>query len=478
VEPLRVLPWDSYAAAPLPTNEHFASIDWADGTVDENPFTLDAEGYATHIYSEVGEHTATITFLDGTVVTVWSKTVAKTPTFQVTPSDRPAYPWTYTGLEVERFDEGLQTWLLANDEDIASITWEPGVVQTAPYGTRLQRLIVHQYETRGLKSWTVDFAHPEVPSVSGTIDVLIDYYMEDKPADNRIFVGQAYGMRPLDGYQGAPLSPDTHFASIEWGDGSPVQTPPFTIDSEGFATHVYNAVGEFDTDAFYIDGRETGTLVMVNDMPPIYAATEMSEYPVVDFADTAGLSIRQIAPVAGQATDAEIASILWEPGVVQNPPFVRDVLGRITHTYTSYGPKNWRVDFTDPESLSVSGSVHATYYYYIAWLPANAIIVIGGTLAMRPLDNWQGNPLPPDEHFAAIDWADGSPIEHPPFTVDASGYATHVYTTAGTYDIQIGFIDTSITSLGITVTATQDEADALKDQPPPLEGKPPPEGVE
>jgi hypothetical protein len=96
-------------------------------------------------------------------------------------------------------------------------------------------------------------------------------------------------------------------------------------------------------------------------------------------------------------------------------------------------------------------------------------------MAMRPLDNWQGNPLPPDEHFAAIDWADGSPIEHSPFTVDASGYATHVYNTAGVYNIQIGFIDASITSLGITVTATQEEADALKDQPPPVEGKPPPD---
>jgi hypothetical protein len=476
VEPFRLRPWDSYAAAPLPTNEHFASIDWADGTVDANPFTLDAEGFATHIYSEAGEHTAQVAFLTiDKTIGAWSKTVAPPPTFRVIPRPGPIYPYSYAGLQIERFDDALGAWLLANDDEIASVDWGDGTVQTAPYPTRVQRYLTHTYTTRGLKSWTVDFTHPEVASVSGTIDVLIDYYMEDKPADNRIQMGEAYGMRPLDGYQGPPLSPDTHFTSIDWGDGSPVQTPPFTLDSDGFAIHVYNAAGEFDTDAFFIDGKETGALVVVSDVPPIYSATEMNQHPVVDFADSAGLSIRQIAPTPGQATDAEIVSILWEPGVVQNPPFVRDVLGRITHTYTSFGPKNWRVDFTDPDSPPVSGTVHATYYYYIDWLPANAIIVVGGTMAMRPLDNWQGNPLPPDEHFAAIDWADGSPIEHSPFTVDASGYATHVYNTAGVYNIQIGFIDASITSLGITVTATQEEADALKDQPPPVEGKPPPD---
>lgn len=212
--------------------------------------------------------------------------------------------------------------------------------------------------------------------------------------------------------------------------------------------------------------------------PPIpltYSVTEMTEYPVVDFEDSAGLLIRQVTPTPGQATDAEITSITWENGVVQTPPFDRDVLGRIRHTYTAFGPKDWRVDFTDPGAAPVTGSVHVTYYYYIGWLPSSGIIVVGDSIAIRPLDNWQGNPLPPDEHFAAVDWADGSPIQHPPFTVDGNGYATHVYTAAEVYNIQIGFIDTSTTSLGITVTATQEDLDALSDQPPPVEGKPPPD---
>ena len=382
-EPFGIAPWDAYAAEMLPTNEHFDSIEWGDGTIDHNPFVLDASGYATHIYETAGSPRADITFLDG-------------------------YRMGYT------------------------VTVEPGAID-------------------------------------------IDYRLEWEPANQLVFVGGTFGMRPLNGPAGPPIPPDTGFTSLDWGDGTPVEYPPFTVDANGFATHVYTAVGNFDTDAFFADGTESGTLALVTDPPPTYAVIEMNEYPVVDFEDTAGLLIRQVLPTPGLATDAEIASILWEPGVVQPPPFVRDVLGRVTHTYTSFGPKNWRVDFTDPDSAPVTGIVNATYYYYIGWLPSNAIIVAGGTMAMRPLDNWQGNPLPPDQHFAAVDWADGSPIQHPPFTVDGSGYATHVYTVAGTYNIQIGFIDTSITSLGITVTATQEDADALRDQPPPVESKPPPD---
>jgi hypothetical protein len=521
VEPLRLRPWDSYASAPLPTNEHFATIAWGDGVTDSNPFVLDSEGFATHIYAVAGNYTSLATTFDGTALptgitvelapppTVVAEmpsvidldcTVFTEVTFEANvtangigvPIDARVgigVPGINNTTDVEITEDGGTTWTPLNatfggtntvyvvlpvktpTASPETLTWRVRIQpnQVADGGT-----VSISYEPR-----SEGVALDTLWAMGGTATcvVAIDYRLDWDPDNQTVVLGETFGMRPLNGPSGPPLSPEAHFTSLDWGDGT-VETPPFTIDSNGFATHTYTTAGNFDTDAFFLDGKESGTLALVIDPPPTYVATEMNEYPVVDFADSAGLLVRQIAPTPGLATDAEIASILWEPGVVQPPPYVRDVLGRITHTYTSFGPKNWLVDFTDPDAASVSGVVHATYYYYVGWLPSNAIIVVGGTMAIRPLDNWQGNPLPPDQHFAAVDWADGSPIQHPPFTVDGSGYATHVYATAGTYNIQIGFIDNSITSLGITVTATQEDADALKDQPPPVQGKPPPEGVE
>ena len=398
------------------------------------------------------------------------------PTFKVTPYSTEPFVGGLAGLQVEQTDPSLRH---ATDAEIASIDWGDGAVQTAPY-TRPgpgQTLVTHQYQSSGDKVWTVTFTDPQVPPVTGTFTVRYSYYLHVSPAGGEVVVGETFGISPWDAFAAVQLPTNEHFASIEWGDGT-VEHNPFILDAEGFATHVYEAAGSPRADVTFLDGTVLRyTVTVAPSLVPTYTVTEQYQYPVVDYEDSAGLLIEQVTPTPGQATDAEIASITWEPGVVQTAPFVRDVLGRILHTYTSFGDKNWQVDFANG-ATPITGSVHATYYYYVGWLPSNGRILVGGSIAIRPLDNWQGNPLPPDEHFAAVDWQDGSPIQHPPFTVDVDGYATHVYNAVGVYNIQIGFIDTLITSLGITVTATQEDLDALADQPPPVLSKPPPEGVE
>jgi hypothetical protein len=344
---------------------------------------------------------------------------------------------------------------VATDAEIASVDFGDGTpVVTAPYPRYpVTQGISHTFQDFGEYTYTVTYTDPAASPSIGLVKVTTSYSIDEKPRDWEVTAGvEPYQVAPWDAWDSPPiLPPNEHFATIDWGDGI-TETNPFVVDSEGYVPHIYAAPGTYNPRMTTISGYPlSGGVNVVPNLTPVYSVTEMTEYPVVDFTDSAGLLIEQVTPTPGEATDAEIASITWEPGVVQSPPFVRDVLGRILHTYTSFGDKTWRVDFTAPGATPVTGSVHVTYYYYIGWMPVNGIIDTGGTIAVRPLDNWQGNPLPPDEHFKAIDWRDGSPIQHPPFTVDGNGFATHVYTTAGVYNIQIGFIDNFTTSLGITV---------------------------
>jgi hypothetical protein len=61
--PFGVRPID-LAGTVLPADEHFASINWGDGTTQPPPFTVDGGGYATHTYAAAGTFTVSATFIN------------------------------------------------------------------------------------------------------------------------------------------------------------------------------------------------------------------------------------------------------------------------------------------------------------------------------------------------------------------------------------------------------------------------------
>jgi hypothetical protein len=190
--------------------------------------------------------------------------VPNTASWAVVPSEGSgAYPWAnvwfrvydYVGPEGEEPDG---TTDLA-DSDIESLDWGDGTVVTAPY-VRAPRppfygdWFKHAYATSGTFVITAHLTADWAADLSVSYPINIDYYMGKTPNPPNLLVGQVFGIWPIDGYQGPPLPPDEHFNWISWGDGSPVETPPYVVDGNGHATHVYSAAGSFRTEAEYANG--------------------------------------------------------------------------------------------------------------------------------------------------------------------------------------------------------------------------------
>jgi hypothetical protein len=519
IEPFLLRPWDSYASAPLPTNEHFATIAWGDGVTDSNPFVLDGDGFATHIYAVEGYYTSLATTFDGTTMPT-GITVEPVPPPTVVaemPSviDLDCNAFTEVTFEANVTANGIGVPIDArvgigtqgiNNTTVVEITEDGGTTWTplnATFGGTNTVYVVLPVKTPTASpetlTWRVRIQPNGEVTDGATVSVSYeprsegvaldtlwamggttscpDYRLDWDPDSQTIFVGGTFGMRPLSGPSGPPLPPDTTFTSLDWGDGT-VETPPFTIDGNGFATHVYTAVGNFDTDAFFINGKESGTLALVIEPPPpTYSVTEMPKaYPPVPYEPNGGgLLIEQVTPTPGTATDAEIASINWGDGSApQVAPYTRNVEGYIRHSFLIHGTVNpdgsvtplpWTVDFTDPNVASANGTFDVVIDYYIGYLPSPPNMLVGGTLAVWPRDGYQGAQLVADQHFTSIDWGDGTAVQTPPFTVDGSGHVTHVYAAAGVFNSQYTFVTGATSGLNSTVTttvvATQEELDVL-----------------
>jgi hypothetical protein len=156
------------------------------------------------------------------------------------------------------------------DAEIASIDWGDGTApQTGPferfprpplYGT----FIRHAFEDSGTYNITADLVGYEDEVYTG-YPIRPQYNIDGNPDPWIILAGGTMGFRPLDGYQGDPMAPDEHFKSIDWGDGTAVQTPPFTVDGGGYATHVYPTAGVYNALRFiFADDTTVSGMVTVN----------------------------------------------------------------------------------------------------------------------------------------------------------------------------------------------------------------------
>jgi hypothetical protein len=60
-----------------------------------------------------------------------------------------------------------------------------------------------------------------------------------------------------------PLPPNAHFTTIDWGDGTAIQSPPFTVDGGGYATHTYAAAGTFAPQVTFVSDQEAETSITI-----------------------------------------------------------------------------------------------------------------------------------------------------------------------------------------------------------------------
>lgn len=449
---------------PGTADEHTATIDWGDGSAVEAGTVTETLGTGmgtvsgSHLYVQDGIYTVTVSVSDddGTANDTFTVTVLNAAPIIVLAEDRTSNEGDVVSINdpVKFTDAGVLDTHTATfdwgdgspveDVDPLDITEpappEPGMVvgshvyvDDADYTARVT------VEDRDSGSGFADFA----ATVNNLPPVV------EAGADQTVDEGDTVSLDPAS-FTDAGVA-DTHTATIDWGDGSPVMTGSLTQGAgsgsvEG--SHVYADNGVYTVTVTVEDddggiGSDTLT-VTVNNLPPVVEAG--GDQSIVEGGS---ISLDPAAFTDPGTADEHDAVIDWGDGTTTDVP---NVVGSVagSHSYGGEGIFTVTVTVTDDD-----GGVGSDTF------TVNVSDAGGPTVDAGPdvtIDEGQSVSLPPstfvpaigtDTHTASINWGDGSPDE--PGSVDdvldtVSGSRT--YPQDGSF------------SVGVTVTNQDDTSGA------------------
>ena len=259
---------------------------------------------------------------------------------------------------------------------------------------------------------------------------------------------------------------DTHVASIDWGDGTPLATG--TLDqSLGTVSGSYT---------YATDGLFTVTVTVTDDDGGVGSDTlivDVQDAPVVsaggDQAATEGSSVTLSATFVDAASDTHTASIDWgdgspvEAGNVDQGP---DTVGG-SHVYADNGVFTVTLTVTDAAALTGVDSLDVTVGNATPVVDAapNTAVFFDGPIEFAVASFTDAGST--DTHTATIDWGDGD--------VSAGTVDQDAGTVAGTHQYLL-FSSGTVTRT-VTVTITDDDGAVASDtftvdvvSPPPVPG--------
>jgi PKD repeat protein len=278
---------------------------------------------------------------------------------------------------------------------------------------------------------------------------------------------------------------ETFAFTIDWGDGTPLDTGPGTVDVPGNVgvltsgsfdgAHTYTNPGVYTVSVTLSDddgGMASGTFtVTVQNVAPtltvsqdrvvnegsLLSITDIGKFtdPALDSSETYTYSIDW---GDGRPVDTGLATIdsPGTPGV----PTIGSFDG--AHTYADNGLYTVAVTLTDSNGGTSSGTFQVTVNNVAPTLtvPPNQTINQGDTLSLTNIGQFTDpgfdNPLniggETSETFAfTIDWGDGTPLDTGPGTIDVPGNVgvltsgsfdgAHTYTNPGVYTVSVTLSD-------------------------------------
>jgi PKD repeat protein len=325
---------------------HTATIDWGDGTAADavDPATSPVTG--SHVYADNGDYTVTVTVTD-------NDGDSGSDTLVVTVSNVDPVVVEVTADDTE-FDEGDATPVNltatftdqgADDTHTASIDWDDGTVEA---GTVTDGTVTgsHVYEDNGDYTVTVTVTDDDGGAGDGTLAVTVNNLApvveagDDQTADE----GDTGNPVAVSATFTDPGTLDTHTATIDWGDGTAVDTvDPATSPVAG--SHVYADNGDYTVTVTVTDddgdsGSDTLT-VTVNNVAPTVEAGD-------DQIANADIAVAISATFTDPGDDTYVATIDWGDGTVDTvDPATSPVDG--THVYTAEGLHTVTVTVTDDD---------------------------------------------------------------------------------------------------------------------------------
>ncbi len=255
---------------------------------------------------------------------------------------------------------------------------------------------------------------------------------------------------------------DTHTATVDWGDGSAIETPTiFPAPGSGTlgGTHTYQDNGLYTVTVTVTDddgGFDTGQfLVTVNNVRPVLTVAADQTVDEGSLLDLSGIS----GPPLGLYVDPGIldthtATVDWGDGSGVESPNIFPAPGSgtlgATHTYQDNGLYTVTVTVTDDDG----GFDTKQFFVTVENVPPVLTVAADQTVDEGSLLDLSGISGPPlglyvdpgilDTHTATVDWGDGAPVEAANvFPTPGSGAlgSTHTYKDNGTFTVTVTITD-------------------------------------
>ncbi|WP_425396859.1 Calx-beta domain-containing protein [Aeoliella sp.] len=520
-----------YRNTELATDETFTyHIDWGDGHIDAGDATIDqvgSEGVLTlasfdgaHTYADNGTYTVTVTVTDDNggetfdTLTVSVDNVAPTLTVPVNQNvDEGAL------LSIENIgqisDPGYKNVATATDETFSySIDWgdgtapDMGIATIDQLGSEGVPTLAsfdgaHTYADDGTYTVTVTVVDDDLGETTETFDVMVGNVAPTLTvaANQSIDEGALLSIENIGqisdpGYKNDALATDETFTySIDWGDGTALDTGAATIDqigSEGTPTlasfngqHTYADNGQYTVKIVVEDDdggmtMDTFMVTVGNVTPTLTVAEDQST------DEGALLSIENI----GQITDPAFGgvkefsySIDWGDGTPldsgmatidqvgsEGTPTLASFDGQ--HTYADNGTYTVKVTVADDDG----GMTMDTFSVTVANIAPTLTVAPDQTIdegALLSIENigqisdpgYKNDAIPTDETFSySIDWGDGTATDTGAATIDqvgsegvptlASFDAQHTYADNGTYTVAVTVVDDDLGEVTETFDVT------------------------
>ena len=449
-------------------NTHTAAIDWGDGTITAGTIQDDGGGQ----YSVLGSHT----YGDNADYMV-----------EITVTGQENVPFmTDMTIGVDNVDPGLtvpaDNSIVANEGDLVSISdigvfTDPGFLDTHTAtinwgdGTAVEAGTVtevngsgkvagsHIYGDNGTFTVKVTVTDDDGGSTTEEFDLIVNNVDPSLtvPADNSIVVDEGELVTISDlGIFTDPGFLDTHTATIDWGDGTPVEAGTVT-EANGSGkvsgSHIYGDNGTFTVKVTVTDDDGGSTTekfdLIVNNVDPSLTVPADNSI-VVDEGDLVTINNLGVFTDPG-FLDTHTATVDWGDGTPVEAGTVAEFngSGKVSgsHIYGDNGTFTVKVTVTDDDGGSTTEefTILVNNVAPTLTVPADNSIIAdeGDLITINDLGVFT-DPGFLDTHTATIDWGDGTPVEAGIVTeVNGSGKiaGSHIYGDNGTFTVKVTVTD-------------------------------------
>jgi PKD repeat protein len=430
------------------------TVNFGDGTGDQS-LTLDQEGKSfdlNYIYTAEGTYDVSVTVQD-------DDGDSYTDTFKVEvflntpPVAEAGGPYTINEGAILTLDGSG-----SSDKEDNIVSWEWDLDNDGEYDDATGQKVNFTWMDNGLFtiSLMVTDSYGEFASNTATVTVENVIPTVDAGSDATIEEGKTFASTGIFADPGA----DIWAATVDYGDGSGVQTLTLNTDKTFDLSHVYADDGAYTLTVTVNDddsgaGSDTRLVTMQNVAPTVVLdeVTEISEYGVATLTGTI---------TDPGALDTFILDIDWGDPTssdnVEQYTFGASASGSqtftLTYQYLDDNPSGTDADIytitatlADDDSGSDTASANVTVNNMapvITNLVSSALAI--GDAAEQELVTITGdfNDIGTlDTHIATIDWGDGTTSDATITESNGSGSLTgsHQYTAGGIYEVRVNLLD-------------------------------------